>query len=47
MEFKLHPHLEMGIYVQHDPVFGEVEWAFPLTDDERSQAYIIWREQQQ
>jgi hypothetical protein len=43
MEFKLHPNPEMGLYIQNDPIFGDVEWAFPLTDDERSNAYREWR----
>lgn len=38
----------MGIYVEvsEDPLWGgqERQWAFPLTDDERSLAYIAWRD---
>jgi hypothetical protein len=47
MEFVLHPDLTMGIYVDHDEMFGRREWAFPLTDDERSDQYRTWRDSQQ
>lgn len=47
MEFVLHPNPEMGLYKEEDHIFGIKEWAFPLTDDERSNAYRAWRESQQ
>lgn len=44
MEFVLHTDPNMGSYISGDEMFGWREWAFPLTDDDRSQAYIAWRE---
>lgn len=44
MEFVLHPDPTMGLYVDTDEMFGRREWAFPLTDDDRSLAYVAWRE---
>lgn len=50
MEFALHPDPTMGIFLQlsENPLYANImfEWVFPLTDDERSQAYIAWRDSQ-
>lgn len=50
MQFVLHPDPDMGIYVEEsqDPLrAGQmIEWAFRLSDDERSNSYRQWREMQ-
>lgn len=49
-EFVLHPDPNMGIYlVVSDDLLTQgqvIQWAFELTDDERSNAYRTWREEQ-
>lgn len=45
MKFAHHPHPDMGlIWLESDNVLnpGEQLHAFPLTDDERSNAYRAW-----
>lgn len=46
MRFKTHPDSSMGIQIVDDDsainTTGEKELAFPLTDDERSVAYLAW-----
>lgn len=46
MEFVLHPDPSMGLFIVDHEMYGRQEWAFPLSDDERSLAYIAWREAQ-
>ncbi len=48
--YELHPDPTMGLeLITISDMLGEREVlaAFPLTDDERSRAYIAWRESQQ
>lgn len=49
-QFALHNDPCMGIYLEEstDVLYGTrlVEWAFTLGDDEMSNAYRAWREQQ-
>jgi len=40
--FIFHPNPTMGMYLENDDVLGVREWAFSLSDDERSQAYLAW-----
>lgn len=47
--YELHPDETMGLEkITISDIFGEREVvaAFPLTDDERSQAYRAWRDSQ-
>lgn len=49
--FALHPNPNMGIYLETSTSLldngADVQWAFELTDDERSVAYRLWRDSQQ
>ena len=49
MNFIKHPDPTMGIYTEQvNDLFGgrTIEWAFPITDDERSEQYLAWLEEQ-
>lgn len=49
-QFVLHPDSDMGLFLAPSINILDdgkiIEWAFRLSDDERSDAYRAWREQQ-
>lgn len=49
--FALHTDPNMGIYLEQSTSLldngADIQWAFELSDDERSQQYREWRESQQ
>lgn len=50
MKYELHPDPTMGlVWIKTDSPLtdGELLHAFPLTEDEQSQAYVAWRTTQE